>query len=242
MKNFHSQLKPMKAFLFLMLFTSVFNAQNTNIIPALKEIESGNFDEAEKFLNSNIKSNPNDPSLLFLKAVITEDADNAADLYSKVFNEFPNSAYADAALFRLFSMHYANGSYKTAETILNQLKEKYPSSPYIITADRAIPDEEEIKTPPVQVEPVKIIEKLEAEEKYYFTIQAGAFSNVGNARALKNKFEQKNLYSNISQKEVGGTIFSIVTVGRFQDRNEAEQLLQSVNREYKLQGRIIPYN
>ncbi|MFZ0454885.1 MAG: SPOR domain-containing protein, partial [Ignavibacteriaceae bacterium] len=75
--------------------------------------------------------------------------------------------------------------------------------------------------------------------KYKFTIQAGAFTNPTNADALKNNFEDNGFFSEIKDKVVAGTTFRVVYVGKFEDKNEAENFLHVINREFKLDGRIV---
>ncbi|MFZ0454819.1 MAG: tetratricopeptide repeat protein, partial [Ignavibacteriaceae bacterium] len=125
-------------FIILLLPSHIFS-QDVDIIPYLKQIESGNKKGVEERLPSLISKNPNSPSVLFLEGVLTKDGDKALVTYSKILDKYPKSKYADAALYRIFSYYYAAGEYYNAKKCLEDLKKDYPISPYIKIAERDIP-------------------------------------------------------------------------------------------------------
>jgi len=218
------------------LLSSNIFSQDINIIPYLKQIEAGNKKDVEKQLPSLISKNPNSPSVLFLEGVLTDDGEKALITYSKILDKYPKSKYADAALYRIFSYYYAAGEYYNAKKCLEDLKKDYPTSPYIKIAERDIPEADQTAVSEGQ-ESNQITE--ENTPKYKFTIQAGAFTNPSNAAALKNNFEDNGFFSEIKHKVVAGTTFRVVYVGKFEDKEEAENFLHVINREFKLDGRIV---
>lgn len=218
------------------LLSSNIFSQDINIIPYLKQIEAGNKKDVEKQLPSLISKNPNSPSVLFLEGVLTDDGEKALITYSKILDKYPKSKYADAALYRIFSYYYAAGEYYNAKKCLDDLKKDYPTSPYIKIAERDIPEADQTAVSEGK-ESNQITE--ENTPKYKFTIQAGAFTNPSNAAALKNNFEDNGFFSEIKHKVVAGTTFRVVYVGKFEDKEEAENFLHVINREFKLDGRIV---
>ena len=229
-------------FIFLFLLLNITFAQ-VDIVPALKDIESGELEEAQTIYRNLKAKYPNDANVNFLDAVLTENGEEALHKYSLVFTKHPKSQFADAALYRVFSYYYSLGIYNKAEKYLTQLKETYPSSPYIKAADRTLPSEDffvktEFKEPKVETAPPPRV----YEEKYNYTIQAGAFLNKKNANNLKSKFEAKGIYSNVYPKEVGGSLLNIVVVGKFIDPNSAQPILEELKKDYKLNGRVVPLN
>ena len=220
-------------------------AQEVDIIPYLKMIETGDRENAQEKLEDLKEKYPDDPSVLFLEGVLTQDGQKAVEIYNKVVSDYPESKYADASLYRIFSYYYAIGLYETAESYLSKLENKYPYSPYIKIAQRDIPEENEEpvvenKETPVEV-PQKEIKKRNPEE-YKFTIQAGAFSNPDNAQSLKNEFESSGFFSEVREKRVGPTNFHVVLVGKFISEEEAKSFLQVINSEFNLDGRVILLN
>jgi tetratricopeptide (TPR) repeat protein len=206
-------------------------------VPYLKLIENGKLDEVKSELPDLKEKYPNSPSVMFLEGVLTENGQEAIIFYNNIIKTYPHSKYADASLYRVHSYYYALGLYETAKTYLDKLKKEYPNSPYIKMADREVPAE--IEVPQNIAEDTKKVEEVQAVSNYKFTIQAGAFSKLDNAKGLKQDFQDSGFFSEIKDKVVGGTTFHIVYVGKFVNENEANDLLKVVNSEYKLDGRIV---
>ncbi len=219
---------------FLFIAIVIF-AQSPDITSALMDIESGKLDNAREKLEKLKKTNPNSPEVLFLEGVLIKEGNKALEKYKEVFEKYPGSKYADAALYRTFSYYYAVGSYKRAEKYLNELKKKYPGSPYIKAANRTIPSDDEVtvteSNPPDK-------EKQIFPKKEYYTIQAGAFTSYENAKKMQKRFKKAGLTSKITSKQVGGSFLNIVTVGKFSSRKEAEKFLKVLKRDFSLEGRI----
>jgi tetratricopeptide (TPR) repeat protein len=226
------------SFNFILLFLlyisnpSAIIAQDVDIVPYLKQIESGKKDDVEELLPDLKNKYPNSPSVMFLEGVLTENGQDAVAIYSKIVNSYPQSKYADASLYRIYSYYYALGLYDAAKNHLNRLKKEYPESPYIKISDRDIPSEDEIT----------VVDKKKTETpktNYNYTIQAGAFGKLQNAQSLKKDFNDSGFKSEIKDKTVGGTVFHVVYVGEFLSEDEAKNFLQVINKEYKLDGRVI---
>jgi len=225
--------------LVFLISINLLHAQHVDIIPYLKAIENGNIQKAQTGLRMLKTSDPDNPDVIFLDAVLTEDGSAALKKYSKVYADYPKSKFADAALYRIFSYYFALGLYKKAETYLTKLKTEYPESHYIKTADRHLP-EEIAGTTVAETDTVTLPKK--AARTNLYTVQAGAFINIDNAKRLANNFSKSGLDASISSKDVGGTTLNIVTVGKFSDKSDAEELLKVLKKNYKLNGRIKKMN
>lgn len=215
--------------------------QDVDIIPYLKQIESGNIDAVRSELSNLKEEYPESPSVKFLEGVLTENGQMAVVIYQDIVDNFSTSKYADAALYRIFSYYYALGLYETAQKKLDQLILDYPGSPYIkIARQNKFPEDGNVSTRN-QEDSINVSEnETAAEQEFKFTIQAGAFSNQNNAESLKDEFLNSGIFSETKEKLVGGTVFHVVYVGKFVTENDAEGLLQVINKKYKLSGRIIP--
>jgi hypothetical protein len=240
-KDTESQRKTLKTmktqfYFFILIFNFILiPAQEINIVKYLKQIESGEIEKTKTEAKALLREYPDDPSVQFLNAVITTDGETALNKYLGIYNNYPQSRYADASLYRIFSYYYSLGIYKKAENYLTKLKSEYPASPYIKAADRNIPDEETLTAEETE-QPAKV----KTEDTYNFTIQAGAFMNISNAKNLKSKLEAEGYFSDVRTKSVGGTIFNVVIVGKFNSEEQAESLLEALKKNFKLNGRIIP--
>jgi septal ring-binding cell division protein DamX len=228
------------------LISTFISAQEVDIVAYLKQIESGQRQAALDKLQDLKNEYPNDPSVLFLEGVLTENGQNAVVIYKQVYNQYPKSKYADASVYRIYSYYYALGLYQSAQTYLDLLKKDYPGSPYLKIAEKKMPAKDEMtsedkvaKQPP----PAKKEEQEKPVKKnldYKFTIQAGAFSNADNALALKKKFEDAGFFSEVKEKNVAGTNFHIVYIGKFLTEDQAKNFLDVINSRFSLDGRIVP--
>ncbi|WP_337871736.1 SPOR domain-containing protein [Ignavibacterium sp.] len=226
------------AVVFYLFFSSVAFSQEIDIVPYLKQIEKGESKEVMEILLKLKKENPTSANLIFLEGVLTENGQEAVSIYQSFVEKYPDNSYADAALYRIYSYYYALGLYETASKVLGNLTDKYPDSPYIkmaLSQEEAKQEEEKIPPKVHQNEQTK----EQNEFNYKFTIQAGAFVKIENARGLKSELESEGIFCEMKEKNVGGTTFHVVYVGKFQNRNEAEKFLQQINSRYNLNGRII---
>jgi len=214
------------------LASNLILAQKVNIIPMLKKIEQGKLDEVQTEFRILKLKNSHHPDVIFLEAVLTEDGEKSQKLYELVYTSFPNSKFADAALFRNFSYHYALGLYKRAGELKGILEKEYPNSPYLKNTERNYPEVDDMIM--VKPEPYEIKNKSDIK----FTIQAGAFSNFQNAEDLKNKFIAKGFKSRIKSKSVDNLQLRIVNVGEFLKREDAERFLDILKRDFSIKGRI----
>ncbi len=218
-------------------------SQDVDIIPYLKQIESGNSADVKAELPELKRKNPESPSIMFLEGVLTENGQQAIVIYQNIVDKYPDSRYADAALYRIYSYYYALGLYETAKEKLLQLQTKYPSSPYLkIASQTRIPEEKEQQQEQEQQQS-QLEEKQHetvSEQQYKFTIQAGAFSNSENAKSLQSDFENAGIFSQVKQKSVAGTVFNVVYVGKFVNENDADNFLKVINEKFKLNARVVP--
>ena len=217
----------------LILISSLSLAQRVNIVPQLKMIEAGDLDEVRSDLLELKQNSAADPNVIFLEAVLTENGEQSQKFYELIYNNFPNSQFADAALFRGFSYYYALGLYKRAEELKDRLKKEYPNSPYLKSTDRNFPSVDEMII--VDSTPYKI----KGKDDNQFTVQAGAFSNFNNAEELKKKFLKDGLNSKIIAKRVNNLQLHIVTVGSFSTKEHANTFLNVLQKDYSLKGRVI---
>jgi tetratricopeptide (TPR) repeat protein len=226
------------ALLFCALSINI-NAQHVNIIPFLQRIENGNADEVRNDLIGLKEKYPDDPSVMFLEGVLTENGQKAVAIYQKIVIEYPDSKYADAALYRIYSYYYALGLYESANKKLNKLIKDYPKSPYIKIAKQS---QLSLNTEISPEDETDITHQTNEDIKgtdYKFTIQAGAFSNKENAESLQFKFEKSGLFSEIEDKLVAGTSFHVVYVGKFVTEIDAERFLTTISDKFEISGRVI---
>jgi len=220
-------------FLSFTLFTFSTFAQEVDIIPYLKLIEQGKSADVKTKLSELKKDYPNSSNVMFLDGVLTENAQDAIEIYQNILDKYPKSSFADAALYRIYSYYFALGLYNTADKYFSKLKTDYPQSPYIKMASMNKPQEETSEKEPVKSSDDSV------QEAAKYTIQAGAFTNSDNAKKLNLDFINAGMKSYIKEKNVGGTVFSVVYIGSFASRSNAENFLQIVNSQFSINGRVV---
>jgi len=225
-------------FVIALFFSMHVFAQTINIVPALKKVEAGEIEAARRMLKELKQENPKNPDVLFLDAVLTDNGEDALFKYEMVYRNHPKSKYADASVFRIFSYYYALGIYKKAETYKQKLIKKYPRSPYVKAVNRKIPDIEFENISPTTAQNTTPVPSAQTR----FTVQAGAFLNIDNAKSLVAKISEKGYKAAITPKDIGGSILNVVTAGKFSTKDEAEKFLIWLNDKFELNGRIKTIN
>jgi tetratricopeptide (TPR) repeat protein len=224
-------------FVFLFLHTANIIAQEVDIVPYLKMIEQGKIEEVKAKLLDLKTDYPKSSNLIFLEGVLTENGQDAVVLYQTLIDKYPKSAYADAAIYRLYSYYFALGLYNTADKNLNKLKKDYPESPYIkMAAANVVKNDVEATDGQTNTTPV---ENSDIEKQFVYTIQAGAFTSSANAASLKKEIENAGLISFIKEKNVAGTVFNVVCIGKYETKKEAEDFLPLANARFGIAGRVV---
>ena len=212
-------------------------AQEVDVIPYLKMIEQGQIEEVKGNLLDLKTDYPQSSNLIFLEGVLTENGQDAVALYQILIDKYPKSTYADAALYRIYSYYFALGLYNTADKNLNKLKKEYPESPYIKMAATNIVRNNVEETD--QQKNQATINNNNFEKQFVYTVQAGAFTNEANAASLKKEIEGAGMVSFINEKNVAGTVFNVVYVGKFETKKEAEDFLPIANTRFRISGRVV---
>lgn len=219
--------------LFLFLSFGLY-AQEIDISEQLKQIKNGEIEKAEKSLKEFKLEAPDNPSVIFLDALLTKDGNLALARYNTVINKHPKSSYADASVYCVFSYHYSLGNYKKAEEYLIKLKTEYPSSKYIQNADRNL----NLK-PDTDKEITKPIIPTTKEIKPGFTIQTGAFISLEKAKELETKLFKQGYKTKIKEKNVGGTIFNLVMAGEYSVKEDANKDIEKINKMFSVSSRVV---
>ncbi len=121
----------------VLALSSVF-AQQPNIEQYVAMFESGQQDAVREKLPELLRKYSDDPGVLYLQALLTTDGAEAVRQYQKIVDTYPNSVWADDALYKVYKFYYAIGLYRTAELKLEQLRTNYPNSRYI--SGRTLPE------------------------------------------------------------------------------------------------------
>jgi cell division septation protein DedD len=130
--------------------------------------------------------------------------------------------------------------YNTADKNLERLKKDYPESPYIKMASANVVKKDDEESNQENIETT--VTKNDEDKVYLYSVQAGAFTNAANANTLKKEIESVGMVSFIKEKNVAGTVFNVVYVGKFETRKEAEEFLPIADARFRIAGRVVEIN
>lgn len=220
--------------------------------PYIDKLDKGQIEEVKAILPELISKYQNNAGILYLQGRLATDGIEAVKYYQMVVENFPQSEWADDALFRIYQYYYALGLYKTAELKIQHLRKEYPNSPYVsVKMDTKLPaqDEKDVKVPTredrlivssPQVE-VKALEKDTTFTKSTgeYTLQTGAFSTLINAEKLRDFFENLNYKVEITSKVRSGKSMYLVWIGDFKTLDEARKVAKEIKSKHKIDALVI---
>lgn len=105
----------------------------------LDAIYAGKAAEVRSELPSLLSRYPNDAGVRYIQAVLTPDGATAAKRYEEIAQKFPQSVWADHALYKLYQYQFSIGLYKKADSVMTQLRTAYPHSIYVQSQNGATP-------------------------------------------------------------------------------------------------------
>jgi tetratricopeptide (TPR) repeat protein len=216
-------------------------AQEVNIEKQLEKIEFGDYQSAVSDLSNLKKEHPDDPAVIYLDALLSQDAKEAFEKYKIISDDYPSCKYVDDAIFQIYSYYYAAGNYTNASRYLDRLRTYYPASSFLKMLDNKFPDDKLSSKNSLSEsgsESRKIEGKTQAEV-FEYTIQTGAFLVPANAEKLQKTYSNEGLSTEIRQKKVAGSTFFVVYISKFKTEEEAQNYLNNLIREKKIEGRVV---
>lgn len=225
-------------------------------IPRLIErVDKGEADQVRADLPSLLSRYPNNPGVLYIQGLVSEEGTEAVRIYQSIVDNFPRSEWADDALYRVYQFYYALGLYRTAELKLSQLRTEYPGSPYLAAAsgtqtaqmeeERPSPeppeqqeaspspgDQPAVAPPPVSPDPAV------TQSGSYF-LQVGAFTVQANAERQKSVFEELNYPVEIISRTKDGRSLFLVLVGQYGTYEEAKAASAEIRRNHGVESIVI---
>jgi len=168
----------------------------------------------------------------FFRGVFESDGETARFYYDRIVALWPGSPSEAWALERLWQYHYSKGDMTQAEKYFNFLKLRHPDHPGIenkpdfkaesglskLIGEHVILPTEELLTTPGR-----------------WRVQLGAFSKRAGAKKIARKVVKYGAVDLVT-KEVNGRNLTVVMMGRFHRKEEAEKLADKIRRETGIKG------
>ncbi len=111
------------------------SAPTEEINRALLQIANGKQDEVKAKLLDMLVEYPDDAGVQFVLAAVLEDGFKAKDIYEKILKNYPESEWADDAMWRVLQFSCLIGDTTKSRILLQDFKAKYPNSPYMVPAN-----------------------------------------------------------------------------------------------------------
>lgn len=190
-----------------------------NAQQAYLSLKAGMLNDAKRYLT---EANPSDPFALFVRAALTPDAVEAADMYKEIVAENPGKPIAREALLQLYKYHYAAGDYKEAHTDYLELRKLSPMMSQLVDP---LGFEDTLHLPPTVAKPQPSAAPARPSQTAtgdLFTVQVGAFSTPANAQRFASDLKNKGISAAVFTKVDAGRTLYAVSAGTFSTREAAE--------------------
>tara|TARA_B100002052_G_C15823477_1_gene571725 strand:- start:83 stop:871 length:789 start_codon:yes stop_codon:yes gene_type:complete len=256
----------MNKFLFLyFLLSSQFFGQNIDLYLSL--IDEGKTEGVIETLPELISKYPDNPGVIYIEALMTQDGKNSIEIYNDILKKYPNSKYAPYAAMKIGEYFYARGLYTQASKLLKNIPINYPrfadvqrATNLMINSFNAIGEADSaryygivIKSmfPKIDIgidnlddknKPLAQVfnfnKKIHAEIGSY-VVQVGAFSAKENAERLKLQVSQLGYKVSINNVESNGKVLYAVRVNRFKTKNRAEKIGKDIKSKIGVNFRVL---
>jgi TolA-binding protein len=221
----------------------------------LKMLEQYDLQTARQKIEDIYRQRPSSAPAAYWRALITEDAAEAAELFDEVVLRFRNSEYADRATYRIAQFHFARGQYHSAQKYFSDVARRFPQSslrgPARYFAAKSWLAAGEIDSAYADLlacadaGPETWFGKLAKEDldglsagdlqktlaaATKFTVQVGAYSKRDNAVKQAERLKGLNYAAEIYEKRQKEKLH-LVWVGNFSTREEAARLSDELRRK-----------
>jgi cell division septation protein DedD len=218
-------------------------------------IYNGQAERVRIELPSLDKQYSNDAGVRYLDAILTTDGAAAVKKFQTIVDQFPQNEWADDALYKVYQYYYSVGLYKTADQKLDQLKQQYPNSLFIVgTVSKQKPTaiEQKPATDTTKPEPVEqkrdeqpkegtrdTIASVPAQVVGKFAVQAGAFSTKRSARKQVEFYSTIGRKADLTTKLIGGKTLYVVSIEDFTNEQDARNFIAELKAKYNIESIIV---
>jgi tetratricopeptide (TPR) repeat protein len=247
----------------IVLIPLLITAQNVDMYISL--LHEGNTAGVREQLPELVSKFPNDPDVMYLKALMTTDGMAALEQYSNLLDKFPESKYAPDAAIKIGEYFYARGLYTQASSYLSEVLTQYPNYPNVqrvidlmVSSFQATGEEDSAKYyvymyksmfPGLDVSEYGYRDterRMEAaalssrvmEQKHY-VVQIGAFGSNANAKRLKLQVSQIGYSVIVAPVETNGRNLHAVRVVGYSSKKAADQAGRDIKKKLGIDYRVL---
>jgi hypothetical protein len=193
-------------------------------------IKNGQVDAVKGEVPALLAKYPNNPGVLYLQALTTSEGAEAVRIYQSIVDNFPQSDWADDALYKVYQFYYSLGLYRTAEIKMAQLRKNYPQSPFVNSAGGKETQQLAEEKPDSGASPVR----PPAAPAETYTLQVGAYTTAANAQRQRSFFEELGYPVEVINRVKDGRALFLVIVGSFATADEAREHGAEIKRKHNI--------
>lgn len=254
----------MKSLKNIILFIPMFCfSQNIDLYISL--LHEGNSSGVRDQLPELVSKFPNDPDVLYLKALMTTDGMEALQLYGDLLDKFPKAKYAPDASIKIGEYFYARGLYSQASSYLSGVLTKYPNYPNVervidlmVSSFQAIGEEDSAKYyvylyksmfPQLDVsdfgygdsdrKKIDLNYNSPISRQRNYVVQIGAFRSESNANRLKLQVSQIGYEVKVTPIETNGRKLHAVRLTGYSSKKVAEQAGLNIKKKLGIDYRVL---
>ena len=252
-----------KIFCFIFIIAKIYSQ---NIPLYLKLLEEGKVDGVKESLIELESKYPNNPGVLYLRALLTENGNKSIEYYKELIQRFPDSSYTPKAAMKISEYFYSRGLYTQATKILKKIPINYPrydniqrATDLMYSSFNAIGEADSAKYyalliksmfPKIDTQDYNLsisnkqmdnIISLNKSKKIdgAYVLQVGAFSDNDNAKRLKLQISQLGYKVSINEVKSRGKVLFAVRVGRFKSKNKADEIGNNIKRKIGVSYKVL---
>lgn len=204
----------------------------------LSDIEAGNITSIQKELPKLLKNYPNDPNILLLDALLTNDGEKAVNKFINIFTNYPSSRYADLALYRTYCYYFISEDFENSNIYYNKFKSDYPNSQYFkackyINLPKKNPNTQ-INNQSQNVSTTN--NKNSNQNSKTYEIQMAAFSMKENAEKLANSLKNQGYTIKLVPKN---ELTAVILVYQTDNIDKLNAIIEDLSKQYKLSPKIL---
>ena len=254
----------MNKIVFFFLLASFSFGQNIELYLSL--IEEGKVEGVKENLPELISKYPNNPGVIYLKALLTQDGNSAIKLYKDLLKKYPNSKYAAFSAMKIGEYFYARGLYTQAATLLKNIPIKYPRyadiqrvTNLMVNSFNAIGEADSARYyaliinsmfPNVDTGIDILSDKDKPLSQIFdfnkkrsdlgpYVVQVGAFGNEKNAKRLKLQVSQLGHDISINKVDSNGKRLYAVRVNRYKSKKQANEVGKKIKTKLGVEYRVL---
>jgi tetratricopeptide (TPR) repeat protein len=247
----------------LVFFVFVLSLQSQNVDLYLSLINEGQSKGVLENLPELISKYPKDSGVLYIKALLSQDGDDAIKQYKNIIKTYPNSKYAPKSAMKLGEYYYAKGLYTQSANLLKNIPVKYPRfndmqrlTDLMINSFNAIGEADSAKyygliiksmfpaiNADINEDNSKLFQvfdfKKKKSNKGPYVVQIGAFSSKENATRLKLQVRQLGHDVSINKVDSNGKTFFAVRVNSYKSKKKAEDIGKGIKSKLGVSFRVL---